>query len=101
MWHMCALSVCQRQEAPDIIAEVASPSQSRGDLEAKARAWLDGGALLVWLIWPDSQRVDVWRSVGTDEARQPQHIATLALGDALDGPDILPGFTYLLTDLFA
>jgi hypothetical protein len=30
-----------------------------------------------------------------------QVVATLGLGDAFDGMDVLPGFTYPLADLFA
>jgi hypothetical protein len=39
--------------------------------------------------------VDVWRQ-GTDGP-----IATLGMGDALDGLDVLPGLTYPVADLFA
>lgn len=87
-WHL----------APDLVAEVASPSQKRDDLEAKVRTWLAAGVRLAWLVWPATRRVDVWRSDNQDAA---QLVATLALGDSLDGLDVLPGFTYPLRDLFA
>lgn len=83
------------QLAPDLVAEVASPSQKRNDLEAKARAWLAAGVRLVWLVWPDTQQVDVWRP---DAAGKAQLVATLKRGDGLDA---LPGFAYPLLDLFA
>jgi Uma2 family endonuclease len=86
------------QLAPDLVAEVASPSQSRNDLEAKARTWISAGVRLVWLVWPDTQQVDVWR---TDAQGTAQLVTTLKSGDALDGMDVLPGFTYPLADLFA
>ena len=56
------------------------------------------GVRLVWIIWPKRREVDVWR---TDAAGAPQLVATLKHGDALDGLDVLPGFTYPLADLFA
>jgi Uma2 family endonuclease len=86
------------QLAPDLVAEVASPSQGRDDLEAKARAWVDAGVRLAWVVWPDTQRVDVWRP---DAAGLPKLAAALSGGEALDGVDVLPGFTYPLADLFA
>ncbi|HEX6121639.1 MAG TPA: Uma2 family endonuclease, partial [Ktedonobacterales bacterium] len=46
--------------APDLVIEVASPSQSAPELAAKARRWLDAGVRLVWIVWPKARRVDVW-----------------------------------------
>ena len=81
--------------APDLVAEVVSPSQFRPEMAAKAQRYLVAGVQLVWVIWPARREVDVWRVV----AQQPA--TTLTIGDALDGLDVLPGFTYLLADLFA
>ena len=83
-WHL----------APDLVAEVVSPSQYRPEMTAKAKRYLDAGVRLVWIIWPRYQQVDVWRP-GADES-----VATLNMGDTLDGMDVLPGFTYSLSDLF-
>jgi hypothetical protein len=49
----------------------------------------------VWIVWPKSRQVDVWRP----GAAQP--VATLGPGDVLDGLDVLPGFTHPVADLFA
>ena len=87
------------RHAPDIVAEVVSPSQKRDDMDAKARAWLAAGVSLVWIVWPATQQVDVWRPADVGAPDQP--IQTLGTGDALDGLDVLPGFTYALADLFA
>ena len=86
------------QLAPDLVAEVVSPSQTRQDQEAKARTWLGAGVRLVWIVWPDTQQVDVWR---TDAAGAARRATSLKRGDALDGLDVLPGFSYPLADLFA
>lgn len=80
--------------APDLVAEVASPDQYRPEMAAKARIYLDAGVRLVWVVWPSSQTVDVWRP-GTDA------LTTLASTDALDGYDVLPGFTCPVADLFS
>jgi Uma2 family endonuclease len=84
------------QLAPDLVAEVASPSQKRADLEAKARTWLAAGVRLVWIAWPDTRQVDVWRPTDTSAPA-----LTLGVADTLDGLDVLPGFTYALAELFA
>src|SRR5437588_6878206 len=46
--------------APDLAVEVASPSQNAGDLAAKVQRYLRGGTRLVWVVWPEGQRVEVW-----------------------------------------
>jgi len=78
---------------PDLVVEIASPSQYRPEMGAKAWTWLQRGARLVWVVWPKRRQVDVW-TPGQDEP------ARLDLGDTLDGADVLPGFTYALADLF-
>ena len=82
--------------APALAIEVASPSQDAGDMAAKARTYLQGGAALVWVVWPRSEHIDVWH---------PGSLAapatTLHSGDLLDGEDVVPGFSYPVADVFA
>ena len=87
-WHL----------APDLAVEVVSPSQFRPEMRDKAERYIKAGVRLVWVIWPKSRQVDVWRA---DAAGVPQLVATLKRGDNLDGLDVLPGFSYALADLFA
>jgi Uma2 family endonuclease len=79
---------------PDLVVEIASPSQFRPEMGAKAWLWLQRGAQVVWVVWPNRLQVDVWLP-GQDVP------ATLNVGDTLDGASALPGFTYALVDLFA
>ena len=69
---------------PDIVVEVASPSDSRREVNDKAHMWLSHGVRLVWVVYPETHTVDVHRS---DAA-----VSTLAEDDTLDGLDVLPGF---------
>jgi Uma2 family endonuclease len=74
--------------------EIASPDQSRPEMAAKAKLWLDAGVRLLWVIWPASQQVDVWRTEAPGEAQ------TLESSEALEGGDVLPGFAYPLEQLW-
>lgn len=80
--------------APDLVVEVASPDQYHPEMAAKARIWLAAGVQLLWLVWPRAKQVEVWRP-GSDE-----QVATLGVAEALDGLDVLPGFTYHVRRLF-
>ncbi len=79
--------------APDLVVEIASPSQFRPAVGAKAWLWLRRGARLVWVVWPERQELDVW-TPGMETPRIQR------LGDAVDGGDVLPGFTLSLAELF-
>lgn len=74
--------------APDLVVEIASPNQYHPEMAAKARRYLAAGVRLVWVIWPRQRQVEVWRP-GAD-----QPLVTLGEADALDGLDVLPGFSY-------
>lgn len=80
--------------APDLAVEIASPNQYKPEMAEKARRYLEAGVRLVWVVWPRYRQVDVWRP----GAGEP--LATLAVGDTLDGYDVLPGFAYPLAQLF-
>jgi hypothetical protein len=64
-------------------------------MNAKAQLYLAASVRLVWLIWPRQQQVEVWRPGSAVP------IMTLGIGEALDGLDVVPGFTYPLAKLFA
>jgi Uma2 family endonuclease len=82
--------------APELAVEVASPAQSADDMAAKTRLYLAGGTRLVWVVWPHTQRVDVWRA-GNSQAPA----ARLGARDILDGEDVVPGFTHPVADIFS
>jgi Uma2 family endonuclease len=78
--------------APDLAVEVASPSDSRPKLAAKAREYLRAGSRLVWVVWPRTRTVDVHRPGSPP--------TTLGTADTLDGGDLLPGFTLPVSLIF-
>ena len=77
---------------PDLVVEVASPSDSRREVNDKALMWLSYGVRLVWVVYPDTGTVDAHR--------QGRPVSTLAGDDDLDGRDVLPGFTCAVAAVF-
>lgn len=82
--------------APELAVEVASPDQTSDAMAAKARTYLAGGTRLVWVVWPNRTTVDVWQP-----GRLSGPAVTLGLGDMLDGENVVPGFSFPVTDVFA
>lgn len=80
------------RQVPDLVAEVASPSQGRAELGAKAERWLRAGVRLVWVVFPETRTVERWRS--------GEAVSALTVTDELSGEDILPGFTCPVAQLF-
>ena len=78
--------------APDLAAEVVSPSDTAADIQDKVDLYLDGGTQLVWVMYPDSRKV---------VAHYPDRTAkTFFDGDILDGGAVLPGLQFPVGDLF-
>jgi Uma2 family endonuclease len=79
--------------APDLVIEVASPSQTGPSIEEKANLYLAAGVSLVWVIDPSRRTVHTHRADGTS--------LLLTESDVIDGEDVLPGFHLPVADLFA
>lgn len=76
---------------PDAVFEIASPSDTIGDLQAKMRAYLANGALVAILIDPQTRRAEVYRPGRDVDVYESSDTI------ALDPP--LPGFTLRLAPL--
>src|SRR5690348_2883666 len=71
--------------APDLVVGVLSPGDRAGEVLAKVADWLSAGTRLVWVVDPERRVARVYRGDGTEaEVRQ---------GEALDGEEVLRGFT--------
>ena len=77
---------------PDLVVEVASPSNTRAALDDKALMWLRHGVRLVWVAHPENRTVDVYR--------EGHEVGTLVDVDPLDGGDVLPGYTCAVREIF-
>ena len=77
---------------PDLVVEVASPSDSRREVNDKAQMWLRNGVRLTWVVHPDTRTIDVHPEDGS--------VSTLTENDTLDGGEVLPGFTCPVSEIF-
>ena len=77
--------------APDLVAEVVSPDDRRGELLAKVGDWLDAGVRIVWVIDPTRREAHVHRADGS--------LSVHAADGSLNGEDVLPGFNCALSDV--
>jgi Uma2 family endonuclease len=78
--------------APDLAVEILSPSNSRSEMDRRLRDFFSSGTQLAWLIDPETNRVEVCRSLTQRRLIGP--------GGELDGEELLPGFRYPINDLF-
>ena len=75
--------------APDLVVEVLSPGDRPGEVLAKVADWLSAGTRLVWVIDAQRRLTRVYRHDGTEQ--------TVTAEQALDGEDVVPGFSCVLT----
>jgi Uma2 family endonuclease len=73
---------------PDFVVELRSKTDSLKKLQAKMQEYMDNGAQLGWLIDPQHQRVEIYRS--------GQAVEVLKRPSTLSGEPVLPGFTLTL-----
>ncbi len=71
--------------APDLVVEVLSPRDRPGEVLKKIGEWLAAGARIAWLIDPRRREARVFRADGS--------VSVIGEEDALDGEDVLPGFS--------
>jgi Uma2 family endonuclease len=79
---------------PDLIVEIYSATNNRkpGDFQRRIRDYLDGGARLLWVIYPEARYAMVHRPDGSARMAR-EH-------EELDGEDVLPGLRIELGELF-
>ncbi|WP_165224984.1 Uma2 family endonuclease [Aquisphaera insulae] len=71
--------------APDLAVEVVSPKDRASELEEKLADYRIAGIPLIWVIYPESRSVMIYRGDGS--------VARLLEADSLSGENALPGFT--------
>ena len=79
--------------APDLAVEIFSPSDSTRQLMRKVRQYLSAGCHTVWVVHPERKEIYVYEATGTDR--------TLTTDDLLECPELLPGLSIRVGELFA
>jgi Uma2 family endonuclease len=70
--------------APDLAVEVVSPRDLAPELDEKLEDYRKAGVRLVWVVYPESRTVMVYRADGS--------VSRLHEEDVLSGEDVIPGF---------
>ncbi|GMU54716.1 MAG: hypothetical protein AMXMBFR33_38620 [Candidatus Xenobia bacterium] len=83
---------CHPEGAPDLVVEVISESNRPGEMLRKVGQYLESGATLVWVIYPERAQVVVYRSDG--------EVELLAQDQELTAEPVLKGFHCKVADLF-
>jgi Uma2 family endonuclease len=78
--------------SPDLIIEAVSPHDTAYEVEEKIAQWLAAEVRLVWVLYPDTHRVQVHRMDGS--------VTKLRSGDLLDGEEVIPGFQCQVAEVF-
>lgn len=79
--------------APDLAVEVVSPSETIEAMEAKLIDYLESGTKIVWLVYPRTQTIMVYRSL--------IDVRVFTIADTLDGGELLPGFSVPIKEIFS
>jgi Uma2 family endonuclease len=77
--------------APDLAVEVVSPADAPRLVLDKVGEYLQAGVRLVWVIDPEAGSAAIYRSMTS--------VREVAPREALDGEDVIPGFSCLLAEI--
>jgi len=78
--------------APELAVDIVSPSDPAEDLQIKVRQYLSAGAKQVWVLYPKTKDIHVFKA---------GQLLELSGDEVLDGGDLLPGFAVKVSDLFS
>jgi Uma2 family endonuclease len=91
-----ALSEAERRGfpplCPDLVVELASPSNSPAELRRKMDLYAANGASLGWLLLPDSRSVEIWNAASPAQSSEARH---------LDASPLFPGLVLDLDEIWA
>ncbi len=78
--------------APDLAVEIMSPGDSATEINDKVLEYLQAGTRLIWVVYPTSKTVTVYKSVND--------VQIVRLDGVLSGDAVLPGFSLPVRDIF-
>lgn len=78
---------------PDFVVELRSPSDALADIRLKMQEYLVNGSRLGWLIDPQTQQVEIYRT--------NQEVEIMRSPTTLSGEDVLPRFMLNVTQILS
>jgi Uma2 family endonuclease len=78
---------------PDLVVEALSESNTLAEMERKRAEYFDAGVWVIWEVDPERRSVCVYTPGGI--------VNRLDSSQILDGGQVLPGFSLVLSELFA
>jgi Uma2 family endonuclease len=78
---------------PDLVVEVLSEGNTEAEMDRKRKEYFEAGVRLVWIIQPKNHTAVVYTT--------PKKARRLGKDQALEGGDVLPGFSIPLKELFS
>jgi len=91
-----ALSKAEKKQfpplCPDFVVELMSETDSLVPAQKKMEEWLENGARLGWLLFPNDEKAFIYRPGQSVEEVNDYN-------QSLSGEDVLPGFTFNLKTL--
>lgn len=76
---------------PDLVVEIISPEDRSAEIEAKVAEYLARGIKRVWVLDPDTRNIYI----------HGQGVRKLPCDERLTDPEVLPGFSCLVEELFS
>jgi Uma2 family endonuclease len=83
---------------PELVVELASPSDQPEALRLKLASFISNGVQLVWLLLPRQRTVEVW---STDPATREARFNALSVASQLEAAAEFPGLMIDLEEIWA
>jgi Uma2 family endonuclease len=83
---------------PDLVVELASPSDQPEPLRLKMASYISNGAQLGWLLLPRQRTVEVWSA---DPSTQAARFSALSDASRLEAAAEFPGLVIDLEEIWA
>lgn len=80
--------------APELAVEVVSKNDKAYEIEAKIKQYQQAGVRLIWIVYPVTETVEVYRLESGVRSQR------LYGDDELDGEDVIPGFKLKVSAIF-
>jgi Uma2 family endonuclease len=82
--------------APDLVIEVVSPGDLAYEVEEKVNEYLQAGVPLIWVVYPPTRTVKVYRQPSSALGKASEFSAD----ETVTGEEVLPGLSSRVSEFF-